>query len=125
MNPGETRVLLVDDDPFVRDMVGFILQASDYVVETAENGRDALEKIIENPGFHLVITDMNMPEMDGLSLIREIRKTDPDTAIIVMTGSDDGGPPSGADDCVTKDENIQETIVASVEAVFQRRGLKD
>lgn len=124
MNPEETRILMVDDDPFVREMVGFILQSSGYIVETAENGLDALEKYKTDP-THLIITDMNMPEMDGLTLIQEIRKTDPDIAIILMTGNDDAGSSAtGADECIVKDENIQDTIVSSIEAVFKKKRLR-
>lgn len=124
MNPEETRILMVDDDPFVREMVGFILQSSDYIVETAENGLDALEKYKTGP-THLIITDMNMPEMDGITLIQEVRKTDPDIAIILMTGNDDAGSSAtGADECIVKDENIQDTIVSSVEAVLRKKRLR-
>ncbi len=122
MNPEETRILLVDDDPFVRDLVGFILQSNDYIVETAENGLDALEKHKTGP-THIIITDMNMPEMDGLTLIPEVRKTDPDVAIILMTGNDDpSSTATGADVCIVKDENIQDTIVSSVEAILRKKG---
>jgi CheY-like chemotaxis protein len=124
MNPEETRILMVDDDPFVGEMVGFILQSSGYIVETAENGLDALEKYKAGP-THLIITDMNMPEMDGLTLIQEVRKTDPDIAIILMTGNDDAGSSAtGADECIVKDENIQDTIVSSVEAVLRKKRLQ-
>jgi CheY-like chemotaxis protein len=122
MNPGETRILMVDDDPFVREMVGFILESNDYIVATAENGHDALLKHKADPA-HLIITDMNMPVMDGLTLIQEVRKTDPDIAIILMTGNEDAGSSgSGADACIVKDENIQDTIVSSVEATLGKKG---
>ena len=124
MDPSEIRILMVDDDPFVRDMIGFILQSSDYRVETAENGLEGLEKHKAGPGFHVIISDMNMPEMDGLALIREVRKTGPEIAIILMTGSDDAGSSgSGADECIVKDENVQDTIVASVERILGKKGL--
>jgi CheY-like chemotaxis protein len=125
MNPEETRILMVDDDPFVRDMVGFILQSNDYIVETADNGLEALEKF-QRGSAHVIITDMHMPEMDGLTLIQEVRKTDPDIAIILMTGNDDASAVAkGADECIVKDENIQDTIVASVEAILKKKGLRN
>ncbi|MEW5746601.1 MAG: response regulator [Nitrospirota bacterium] len=124
MRPDAIRILMADDDPFVRDMVGFILESSDYTVETAENGREALEKYKAGSGFHVIISDMNMPEMDGRALIREVRSIDPDIPIILLTGTDDAASAkSGADECIVKDENIQDAITASVDAVLRRKGL--
>ena len=125
MNREETRILMVDDDPFVREMVGFILESNNYIVETADNGLEALEKY-QRGSNHIIITDMHMPGMDGLTLIQEVRKTDPDIAIILMTGSDDASAAAtGADACIVKDENLQDTIVASVEGILKKKGLRD
>ncbi len=123
MNREDIRILVVDDDPFVRDMVGFILQAAGYFVDTAENGREAMDRCAAGNGFHAVISDMNMPEMDGLALIREMKKTWPDIAAILMTGDEDErGSGSGADACVVKDENLQDTIASMVETVIAGKG---
>jgi two-component system chemotaxis response regulator CheY len=64
-------VLTVDDSSSVRQMVSFTLRTAGYDVVEAENGRAALERL--NSPLHLVITDLNMPEMDGMELIRQIR----------------------------------------------------
>ena len=124
MNHDEIRILMVDDDSMIRDMVGFILESNSYTVETAKNGLDALEKY-KARSVDVIITDMNMPEMDGLALIREIRRSDPDVAVILLTGDDDAQTyESGADECIAKDENISDTIVEAVDTVMRRKGLR-
>ncbi|MGE5548776.1 MAG: response regulator [Solirubrobacterales bacterium] len=64
-------VLAVDDSPSMRQMVKLTLSGAGYAVVEACDGRDALAKA---DGVHMVLTDLNMPVMDGLSLIRELRK---------------------------------------------------
>ncbi len=65
-------ILIVDDSASMRQMVSFTLQDAGYEVTTANHGKDALSKIDQKP-FKLVITDLNMPEMDGLQLITALR----------------------------------------------------
>jgi two-component system, NtrC family, response regulator AtoC len=82
------RVLLVDDEPMSRHGVSFFLRvALDCEVVECENGAQALTRFRETP-FPLVISDIRMPEMDGLELLREIRRlpSGADSAVILMTG---------------------------------------
>lgn len=67
-------VLAVDDSSTMRMAVSMVLTSMGYDVMTANDGCEALEKMRKNKRFNLIITDMNMPNMDGLSLIREARK---------------------------------------------------
>lgn len=67
------KVLAVDDSPTVRQMLSFTLQDAGYEVMEAVDGCDALEKL-SGKGVDLLITDLNMPRLDGLGLIREVRK---------------------------------------------------
>lgn len=125
----EEKILVVDDDPVVRDILSNILQLNDFAVEVAENGVDALEKYCENPGIELIISDMNMPEMSGLELIKELRTTKVDIPIIILTGSNEittaiNALNSGASDYLFKDENIQETLLPSVKKVLEKQKLK-
>ena len=83
--PAGLRFLVVDDEPRVRDMVGEFLRREGSVVETAANGRDALEKFHRN-GFDLVITDRGMPEMNGDALAVAIKEESPNMPIIMLTG---------------------------------------
>src|SRR5271169_794987 len=124
-----TRILVVDDDPFVRDMLAMILDAGGYEVDAAENGADAIKKFRSGPGADVIISDMNMPEMDGNELIREIRKSDEDVPIIILTGNSEISVAieairNGANEYLLKDENIQDTVVLSVEKVVEKYRLK-
>ncbi len=67
------RIMTVDDSATVRQMVGFTLKDAGYEVVEAEDGVDALEKLKKTP-VHMLITDLNMPRLDGVGLIREVRK---------------------------------------------------
>ena len=78
------NILVVDDEPSYCDVLKMILTAKEYTVETAGNGREAL-KIMEKAAFDVVITDLKMPVMDGYELLREIRRRDYDTEVIVLT----------------------------------------
>lgn len=67
------KVLLVEDNDYVRQLVALILRARGYSVVEAVNGRDALNKLTETE-VKMVITDLRMPQMDGIEFIRELRK---------------------------------------------------
>lgn len=66
------RILIVDDSVSMRQMVSFTLQQGGFEVVEAEHGKDALEKV-KRTSVDLVITDLNMPTMDGITLIRNLR----------------------------------------------------
>ena len=83
-----SRVLVVDDEQAVRDLVAKFLASADYDVETAEDGPTAIERLQTSQPtspFDLLITDLKMPGMDGLSVIRETRRHFPDLPIIIIT----------------------------------------
>jgi two-component system chemotaxis response regulator CheY len=66
-------IMTVDDSASIRQMVGFTLKGAGYDVVEAVDGRDALSKA-NNSSVHMVITDLNMPNLDGIGLIGELRK---------------------------------------------------
>ncbi|MBI4653379.1 MAG: NAD(P)H-dependent oxidoreductase subunit E [Nitrospirae bacterium] len=80
-----TKILVVDDEPVVVRSCERILKAEGYDIEGALSGREAILKIEEN-NYNLVLTDLKMPEMDGITLIRWIRKSRPSIGIVVITG---------------------------------------
>ena len=80
------KILTVDDSVSIRKSIAFILGQENYEVVEAENGADGLEKAAQDK-FGLIITDINMPIMDGIQFIKEIRKTQEHkfTPIIILT----------------------------------------
>jgi excisionase family DNA binding protein len=79
------RVLVVDDEEGIRDLLSRTLALAEYDVETTADGKAALE-IIRNDGYKLLIADLRMPGMDGLTLIREVKQINPTLPIIIITG---------------------------------------
>jgi DNA-binding NtrC family response regulator len=79
------RILVVDDEKGFRDMLDWSLCGDGISVETAVDGRDAEGKIARER-YALVITDISMPRMDGLKLLRVVRRSSPETPVILMTG---------------------------------------
>lgn len=81
----EGRVLVVDDEPIVVKSCERILTPEGYSVDTASNGRDAIGKLGKD-SYDLVITDIKMPDMDGIELLRWIKNSKPDTGVVIITG---------------------------------------
>lgn len=81
-------ILVVDDYSTSQRLLGFILRQNDHTVVTAINGLDALEQLAER-SIDLVITDLNMPEMDGMTLLQELRANPQfqTLPVIILTGS--------------------------------------
>lgn len=117
-------IITVDDSPSVRQMVGFTLQRAGYSVVEACDGRDALDKLARNPA-HMVIADLNMPNMDGLDLIRHLRR-EPNyryVPIIMLTTESEGakkqaGREAGATGWIVK-PFTPEQLVAVVAKVLR------
>ena len=87
---GRHRVLVVDDEASIRDLLSKTLALAEYEVDTAPDGTAALERLREVQGktneYDLVIADLKMPGMDGLSLIRQVKRIKQDMPIIIITG---------------------------------------
>lgn len=79
----QSRILVVDDDAFVRDFVATVLRLRDYAVETATNGREALA-LLERHRYDLVVSNMGMPELDGPGLYHELQQRQPETAPLFL-----------------------------------------
>lgn len=129
MKPGNARILVVDDDPFVRMMLGEILASEGYTVRCAVSGADALEKYAHHPDTDLIISDMNMAGMNGLEFIRKLREQNQDVPVIILTVNTEISIAletirSGANDYLLKDENIQDTIVVSIEKNLEKYRLE-
>ena len=79
------RILVVDDEQAVRDLLAKTLTMADYDVDTSTDGPGALERL-RVADYDLLITDLKMPGMDGLSVIREARRIRPEIAVVIITG---------------------------------------
>jgi CheY-like chemotaxis protein len=84
------RLLLVDDAPAVRDSIEMVLEGAGFVVDQAEQGATAL-RLLRAQAPDLVITDILMPQKEGIETIREIRSMLPNTPIIAISGSVETG----------------------------------
>lgn len=82
---GRPRVLVVDDEASIRDLLAKTLALAEYDVDLAPDGRTALERLRIVP-YDLLITDLKMPGVDGLAVIREARRMKPDIPVIIITG---------------------------------------
>ena len=79
------RVLVVDDEKFIRDIIADFLGMEGYIVRTAEDGVSATNEL-ERARYDMVISDLKMPKMGGLDLLKEVARTHPDTLTVIMTG---------------------------------------
>jgi excisionase family DNA binding protein len=83
--PAPRRVLVVDDEPSVREAFGAALQAEGYEVVLAADGREAL-RIIRREHFDLIFLDILLPEVSGASVIKAIKRRDPEAVVVLITG---------------------------------------
>jgi two-component system, NtrC family, response regulator PilR len=79
------RVLVVEDEKSMRDLLALLLRKEGYAVEVADGGAQAVSRLAKDAAYDLVITDVSMPGMTGLELLRHVRKSSPETSVILMT----------------------------------------
>jgi signal transduction histidine kinase len=128
----DNTILLVDDEAGIRKVLGISLQDSGYDVHTAENAKEAL-RLFEEMAPPIVLTDIKMPDMDGIELLRRIKKINPDTEVIMFTGHGDMGLAikslkNDATDFVTKpinDEVLEIALKRARERISMRHQLRE
>lgn len=125
MKKSEIRILLVDDEPDILEIIRYNLSAEGYVILTAENGKEGL-KAAKKHQPHLIILDVMMPEMDGMETCMQIRKEPglQKTLITFLTArgedySQMAGYDAGADDYITKPIKPK-VLVSKVKALLRR-----
>ena len=109
----KTKILLVDDDPNIRQLVNLYLVKEGFEVEMAERGDEALKKVLASPP-NLMLLDVMLPGMDGWQVLRETRKTS-NVPIIMLTAKDETfdkvlGLELGADDYIAKPFDMKELV---------------
>ncbi len=124
MSADGERILVVDDEPFITDLLSAALRFEGFSVEVATSGRDALA--LATPGRHdLVMLDVMMPDLDGTEVCRRLRETGVDVPVVFLTARDSTEDKVAglgmADDYVTKPFSLEE-LVARVRAVLRRAG---
>ena len=128
MLPGKKQVLVADDEPNLRRVLGALLNRDGYDVHLAENGEQALGLLREHH-VDLVITDLRMPKLDGMALLREVARLDPGLPVIMLTahGTVDNAVEAlklGAFDYLTKPFD-QAEVRAVVQKALRTRDLSD
>ncbi len=81
----DIKILVVDDEKVIVRSVQMILKAEGYDIDGASSGKDAILKM-EQDNYNLVLTDLMMPEMDGISLIRWLKENRPEVGVVILTG---------------------------------------
>src|SRR5688572_716755 len=122
------RVLVVDDEPSMRQMLSIALRREGYQVSTAQNGETALAALSAGQ-LDLLITDVRMPEMSGVDLLREAKRIDPGLSVVMMTayGSKETVLEAlrlGATDYVEKTPNLKDELVLRVRKELDRKRLQ-
>jgi two-component system, NtrC family, response regulator PilR len=84
MEDNKNKIIVIDDEPGMREFLEIMLQKDGYIVETASDGPEAMDKI-DNALFDLAITDIQMPVMNGIEVLKKINEKSPDTTVIMIT----------------------------------------
>ncbi|MFB4162995.1 response regulator transcription factor [Alteribacillus sp. JSM 102045] len=117
------RLLVVDDEESITTLISYNLEQSGFQVDTAMEGKKAMEKV-KNTAYDLIVLDLMLPEIDGLEVCRQIRQEKMNVPILMLTAKDDEfdkvlGLELGADDYMTKPFSPRE-LVARVKAILRR-----
>lgn len=114
-NYNKKRILIVDDDDEIRDLLDFDIAQSGYITDTAKNGLEGLNKVLNN-SYDLVLLDVMMPKMNGFEVCKNIRQAKLAIPILMLTAKGTiedktDGFDSGADDYIVKPFDIKEVLL--------------
>lgn len=117
------KILIVDDDDEIRELLEFDISQSGYDVETASDGMEGLHKAVSE-NFDLILLDVMMPKMNGFDVCRNLRQTKPDIPVLLLTAKGTiadktQGFDCGADDYLVKPFDVQEVLLR-VKALLRR-----
>ena len=121
-----SRILVIDDEESIREMLAQALEIGGFQVETATDGMEGLEKFNVDKSFDVILTDLMMPKVNGMQVLEEVKKLDPTVELIMLTGF--GGNESaieamkkGAYDYLQKPTNVEELFITVQKAIERRR----
>ena len=123
--PEEKDILIVDDEPIIRDILIRKLTSSGYKPVAVENAFEAFDKMREKP-FPVILSDIMMPGIDGIELIKKVRVLYPDTAVVMITAVSNANAAiealkHGASDYLIKPFNLEEIVISIQNALEKRR----
>jgi diguanylate cyclase (GGDEF)-like protein len=124
----KARILVVDDDPLILELLDISIQSFGFDCMTAGNGREAIE-ILEKQSFAIVITDMMMPEVTGMELLAHIKKYYPQISVVIVTGYTEifsyvDVVKAGASDFILKPFNADE-LEAKINRILREKKMVD
>lgn len=116
------RILIIDDERTILDNLSFILELEDYEVLSASSGAEGVQLFKETPDITAVISDMRMPGMSGMDVVRAIRAINPDIGVIILTGHGDmdnavATMKAGAFDYLNKPVNADKLLITLENAI--------
>lgn len=119
------RILVIEDEIYLAEALSQILKKQNYLVDTLHNGVDGLDYALSGI-YDLIILDIMLPQMDGITLLKSLRKEDKTTPVILLTAKNDTsdkvtGLDAGADDYIPKPFETEE-LLARVRAMTRRKG---
>lgn len=117
------RILLVDDDAMAGEMIAAVLEMAGHAVVLTADAVEAGDRLDVDAGFEMIVSDMNMPMINGVEFFRALREDGCNLPFVLLTGDDPGGllaQEPRLDGCLTKDAEIAETLPLALAAVLAR-----
>lgn len=124
----QQTILIVEDEPSIVMLLKYNIEKSGFLTDVADNGEEAVEKS-RNKNYDLIVLDLMLPKMDGMTVCKTIRKDENKVPILMLTAKDEeydkiSGLEMGADDYLTKPFSPRE-LIARIHAILRRTGAKE
>ncbi len=120
------QILVVDDDQLAGEMTTAVLEDCGYTIFQAENAIEGMQVLNQQPSIELIVSDLNMPLINGIEFYRELREQGQKLPFILLTGDNPEAllaEEPGLNACVMKDFTMQDSLPAAINAVMSARPL--